>query len=155
LGILNWALISQAAELSAVHHIQIELIPEASELIGRNDITIKTDRTEIIEFRLTERARHIEVQVDKNSRNFKFENGRLRLMLEPHEMSGELQVTIHYAAKFDDPVPVQPTNMDNPGFGVTATISEKGSFLLAGAGWYPELVGSPASYRVTVTAPAA
>ena len=154
MGIFNWALISQAAELSAAHHLQIELIPETSKLIGRNDITIKTNGTEILEFRLAERATHIEVQVNKNPRNFNFENGRLRLTLNPHEMSGELQVTIHYAAKFDDPVPENPINTDNPGFGVTATISEKGSFLLAGAGWYPELVGSPASYRVTVTAPA-
>ena len=154
LGILNCALISQAAGLSAAHHIQIELIPDDSKLIGRNDITIKTNGTEVLEFRLAERATQIEVQVDKTPRNFNFENGRLGLALNPHEMSGELQVTIHYTAKFDDPVPEQPVNTDNPGFGVTATISQKGSFLLAGAGWYPELVGSPASYRVTVTAPA-
>ena len=153
LGILSCAVISQAAGLSAAHHIQIELIPGAKKLIGQNDIAIKSNGTEALEFRLSERATRIEVQINKNPRNFNFENGRLRLMLKPHERSGELQVTIHYAANFDDPVPVQPINMDNPGFGVTATISEKGSFLLAGAGWYPELVNSSASYRVTVTAP--
>ena len=64
-----------------------------------------------------------------------------------------MQVGIHYWAIFDDPVPVRPINTDNPGFGVNVTISQKGSFLLAGAGWYPELVGSTATYRVTVTAP--
>jgi hypothetical protein len=144
LGILSSAVISQAAGLSAAHHIQIELIPGAKKLIGQNDIAIKSNGTEALEFRLSERATRIEVQINKNPRNFNFENGRLRLMLKPHERSGELQVTIHYAANFDDPVPVQPINMDNPGFGVTATISEKGSFLLAGAGWYPELVNSSA-----------
>ena len=153
LVILSWAVISQAAGLSAAHHIQIELIPHAKKLSGRNDITIKTIGTEVLEFHLAERATRIEVQVNKNPRNFDFENGRLRLGLKPHERFGELQVTIHYTAKFDDPVPVHPINMDNPGFGVTGTISEKGSFLLAGAGWYPELVDSSASYRVTVTAP--
>jgi len=153
LGILSWAVISQAAGLSAAHHIQIELIPDAKKLIGRDDITIKTNGTEVLEFRLAKRATRIEVQVNKNPRNFNFENGRLRLTLKPHERFGELQVTILYAAKFDDPVPVHPINMDNPGFGVTGTISEKGSFLLAGAGWYPDLVDSPASYRATVTAP--
>jgi hypothetical protein len=152
-AIFIFAAISQAAGLSAAHHIQVELIPGAKMLIGQDDITIKTNGTEILEFRLTKRATRLEVQVNKNPRNFNFENGRLRLTLKPHELSGELQVTIHYAAKFDDPVPVHPINMDNPGFGVTATISEKGSFLLAGAGWYPELVDSPASYRVTITAP--
>jgi len=151
--ILSCAAMSQAAGLSAAHHIQVELIPGATALIGQNDITIKTNGTAVLEFRLSERATRIEVQVNKNPRNFNFENGRLRLTLKPPEMSGEVQVTIHYSATFDDPVPVHPINMDNPGFGVTATISEKGSFLLAGAGWYPELVDSTASYRVTVTAP--
>ena len=153
-GILSCAVISQAAGLSAAHHIQIELIPGAKKLIGQNDITIKSNGIEVLEFRLTKRATHIEVQVNKISRNFNFEDGRLRLTLKPHERSGEVQVTIHYSANFDDPVPVNPINMDNPGFGVTATISEKGSFLMAGAGWYPELVDSTATYRVTVTAPA-
>ena len=153
LGILSCAVVSQAAGLSAAHHIQIELMPGAKKLIGQNDITIKPNGTESLEFRLSERATRIEVQINKNPRNFDFENGRLRLMLKPHERFAELQITIHYAANFDDPVPVQPINMDNPGFGVTATISEKGSFLLAGAGWYPELVNSSANYRVTVTAP--
>ena len=153
MGILNCTVISQAAGLSAAHHIQIDLIPGASKLIGRNDISIKTNGAEVLEFRLAERATRIKVLVNNNPRNFNFENGRLRLSLTPGERTGEPQVTIHYTAKFDDPVPEHPINMDNPGFGVTATISEKGSFLLAGAGWYPELVGSPASYRVTVTAP--
>ena len=48
---------------------------------------------------------------------------------------------------------MRPVNTDNPGFGVTATISKQGSFLLAGAGWYPELVDSQATYKLTVTAP--
>ena len=47
-----------------------------------------------------------------------------------------------------------PLNTDNPGYGVSGTISKKGSFLLAGAGWYPELRGSRATYKVEVTAPA-
>jgi hypothetical protein len=153
LGILSCAVISQAAGLSAAHHIQIELIPGVKKLIGQNDITIKPNGTEALEFRLSERATRIEVQINKKPRNFNFENGHLRLMLKPHERFAELQVSIHYAANFDDPVPVQPINMDNPGFGVLATISEKGSFLLAGAGWYPKLVNSSANYRVTVTAP--
>ena len=153
LGILSCAMISQAARFSAAHRLQIELIPGAQKLIGQDDITINTDGTAVLEFRLTHRATRIEVQVNKNPRNFNFENGRLRLALKAPEISGEVQVSIRYSATFDDPVPTNPINTENPGFGVTATISEKGCFLLAGAGWYPELVDSTASYRVTVTAP--
>ncbi|MCP5050515.1 MAG: M1 family metallopeptidase, partial [bacterium] len=94
------------------------------------------------------------MEVNRNPRNFNFENGRLGLNLEADEQFHNVQVSIHYSAIFDDPVPVRPINTDNPGFGVTATISQKGGFLLAGAGWYPELVDSVATYRVEVSAPA-
>ncbi len=153
LGILGCAANSQAADLSAAHHIKIELFPADRTLTGRNDITIETNKTEILNFRLSDRANRIDVQVNGESRNFNFENGRLQLSLKPRELSGKVQVAIQYSAKFDDSVPVRPTNMDNPGFGVTATISDEGTFLLAGSGWYPELADSRTSYRVTITAP--
>lgn len=153
LGVLGGAVISEAAALSASHHIQIELFPAEMRLTGRNDITIKSHDTEVLEFKLSERATQVTVTVDKNPRDFQFENGRLRIGLKPGEQNGEVRVSVRYSAKFDDPVPIHPVNMDNPGFGVSATISERGSFLLAGAGWYPELLDCRATYRLTVTAP--
>ncbi len=145
---------SQAADLSAAHHLQIELIPAEKKLIGRDDITIKTDNTGILAFRVSENLTQIKVIVGNDQRNFELHNGRLLLRLKPHEQSAELQIRIQYSGIFDDPVPVRPVNTDNPGYGVTGTISPKGSFLLAGAGWYPELINSQATYRVTVEAPA-
>jgi hypothetical protein len=153
LGLLISAVLSQAAGLDAAHHIQIELIPKEKKLIGQNEVTIKNDGNGVLEFRLSERATHVETRVNQTPREFNFNNGRLRIPLKLHERSGELRVVIDYAAIFDDPVPTRPVNMDNPGFGVTATISEQGSFLLAGAGWYPELLDSQATYKLTVTAP--
>lgn len=153
-GIFSGASISQTTELKAVHRIQIELFPVEMKLTGQDDIAVKSNETEFLEFRLSERADKLKVQVNKKPRDFNFDNGLLRINLKPRERSGEVHVAIHYAAKFDDPFPVHPVNTDNPGFGVSATISEKGSFLLAGAGWYPELAGGTASYKLTVTAPA-
>ncbi len=153
LGILSCALISQAAGLNAAHHIRIEVFPTDKKLTGQNDITIQTKGTEVLEFRLSERATRIKVNVNREPRTFNFADGRLQLSLKPREFSAKVLVTIQYSAKFDDPVPVHPVNTDNPGFGVTATISEKGAFLLAGAGWYPELIDAQSTYRVTVTAP--
>ena len=145
---------SQAADLSAAHHLQIELVPAEKKLIGRDDITIKTDDTGILVFRVSENLTQIKVIVDNDQRSFELHNGRLLLRLKPHEQTAELQIRIQYSGIFDDPVPVRPVNTDNPGYGVTGTISPKGSFLLAGAGWYPELINSQATYRVTVEAPA-
>jgi hypothetical protein len=153
LAMLSASGYSQAVSLGAAHYIQIELFPSAKKLIGQDEVTIKADGTEVLEFRLTTRATRIEALVNQTPREFRFNNGRLQIPLKSHEQSGELRVVIHYSAIFDDPVPTRPVNMDNPGFGVTATISEQGSFLLAGAGWYPELVDSQATYKLTVTAP--
>ncbi len=153
LGLLSSAVLSQAAGLNAAHHIQIELIPNEKKLIGQNEVTIKNDGNGVLEFRLSKRATQVETRVNRTPREFNFNNGRLRIPLKLHERSGEVRVAIHYTAIFDDPVPTRPVNMDNPGFGVTATISQQGSFLLAGAGWYPELLDSQATYRLTVTAP--
>jgi hypothetical protein len=154
LTIFSCAAASQAAGLNAAHHIQVELVPDEMRLNGRDDITIQTHGIQVLEFRLSERISQLKVEVNQNPRNFNFENGRLGLNLEVDEQFHDVQVSIHYSAIFDDPVPVRPVNTDNPGFGVTATISQKGSFLLAGAGWYPELVDSVATYRVEVSAPA-
>ena len=97
------------------------------KLIGSDDITIKTDDSEILAFRVSENLTQIKVIVDNEPRNFEFNNGRLLLHLKPHEQSAELQITILYSGIFDDPVPVRPVNTDNPGYGVTGTISPKGS----------------------------
>ncbi len=135
LVIFGFAASSQAAELRAHHNLQIELYPASSKLTGIDDITIKSGATGILEFRLSERVSQLKVAVNKTPRSFDFENGRLKLTLEPQEQPPDLQITIRYSAIFDDPVPVRPVNVDNPGYGVAATISQKGSFLMAGAGW--------------------
>ena len=154
LGIFAFASVCQASGLHVHHNLRVELFPAAGKLIGIDDISIKSAAARILEFRISERVSQLTVAVNKQPHNFNFENGRIKLALEPQEQSPDLLVTISYAAIFDDPVPVRPVNADNPGYGVTATISEKGSFLLAGAGWYPELVGSQATYRLKVSAPA-
>jgi len=154
LTIFSCAAASQAAGLNAAHHIQVELVPDEMRLNGRDDITIQTNGIQVLEFRLSDRISQLKVEVNRNPRNFNFENSRLGLNLEADEQFDNVQVSIHYSVIFDDPVPVRPINTDNPGFGVTATISQKGGFLLAGAGWYPELVDSVATFRVEVSAPA-
>jgi len=70
------------------------------------------------------------------------------------EKDQKIHITIKYAAVFDDPVPVRPLNADNPGFGVSATITAHGSFLLAGSGWYPQWTQGHSNYLLKVIAPA-
>jgi hypothetical protein len=153
-GIFAYAADSRANGLHAHHDLRIELFPAAGRLTGVDNISIKSTSGRILEFHIADQAAQLNVAVNQKPRPFKFENGRLELILEPHEENADLLVSINYGSIFNDPVPVRPLNADNPGYGVTATISEKGSFLLAGAGWYPELAGSRATYRLNVRAPA-
>ena len=154
LTVIAAAAVSPAAELSAAHQLQIELVPAEMKLNGKDDITVDTNGIENLVFRVSENLTRIKVQVGNHPRDFVLKGGRLQISLLPREKFSKLKVSIQYSGIFDDPVPVRPVNTDNPGYGVTATISPRGSFLLAGAGWYPELMNSRASYRVYVSAPA-
>ena len=153
LAIVALSAASAAAELSAAHNLRIELVPAEKKLIGYDDITIQTAASKILAFRVSQNLTQVEVVVGNDQRDFELMNGRLQLNLEPHEQTAQLRIGIRYSGIFDDPVPARPLNTDNPGYGVTGTISSKGTFLLAGAGWYPELIDSRATYRVTVEAP--
>ena len=153
-AVLAFATGTRANGMHAHHELEITLFPDAGRLEGRDNITIKPTLGRIIEFNMAAQATQINVAVNRKPHPFKFEKGRLELTLEPQEQTAEVMVTIEYQGVFNDPVPVRPVNADNPGYGVTATISPKGSFLLAGAGWYPEMIGSRATYRLKVRAPA-
>jgi hypothetical protein len=143
---------SAAYGLSAAHDIQVQLFPSEKRLNLIDRLKIHTDDVALM-FSLSRRATSIRVEINAESRNFRFEKERLYVPLNPDERSREISITIRYSGIFDDPVPLQPVNTDNPGYGVSATISEVGSFLLAGSYWYPQLLGSRSTYRLKIIAP--
>jgi aminopeptidase N len=131
-----------AAALEVEHRLAIELMPPAHMLTGRDVLRIRVDDRRKLVFALSERVAQLRVEVDGKPRTFKFTNAELAVPLEPDERHRTIEVVITYEAIFNDPVPMTPLNTDNPGFGVTASITPTGTFLLAGAGWYPDLVDS-------------
>ncbi|MGD9132794.1 MAG: M1 family aminopeptidase [Desulfobacterales bacterium] len=147
------ASVCAAAADDARHDLRVELFPEKQTLQAVDRITIEKSPAARLAFTLSPRAAQIEVTVNGNFRKFEFEDGRLQLNLAAHEKKQEILVTIRYTAIFDDPAPVRPVNADNPGYGVSATISERGSFLLAGSGWYPHWAAGNSIYNLKVIAP--
>ena len=145
--------IGLATELDARHLLQVEIVPQEQKLRAGVEISIENIRSDSIAFRLSHRAEHVTVAVNGKPREFDFGNGQLRLKLAAGEKNHKIQISIHYTAVFDDPVPVRPVNADNPGYGVSATISERGSFLLAGSSWYPQWTGGHSAYTLKVVAP--
>ena len=150
--VLN-ASVCLGGELDARHRLQVEIFPQEQKLRAIDEITIVKSPHAGLNFELSRRAEQIEVAVNDTPREIHFKNGRLHVPLATDEKDKEIRVVIRYAAMFDDPFPVRPVNADNPGFGVSATISEAGSFLLAGSGWYPQWAEGHSVYTLKVVAP--
>ncbi len=146
----SWA---RASENTARHQIQVELFPDEQQLKVLDQISFEKNPGNRLTFKLSPRAEQIEISTDGKPRKFIFEDGRLQVGLPIDPQNQKVQITIGYTAIFNDPTPLRPVNTDNPGYGVSATISERGSFLLAGSGWYPHWTGGHSSYTLKVTAP--
>jgi hypothetical protein len=148
------SLATLANALSVEHNLAVELLSAQHKLIGVDHMNIRAGGQDTLTFLLAEKANLIEVTVNDRPRESRRQNELLQVSLDSGEKAIPIRVTIRYSGIFDDPVPLRPLNMDNPGFGVSASITEKGSFLLAGSHWYPELKGSQAVYHLKVRAPA-
>jgi hypothetical protein len=135
------------------HEINTTLFPSEKKLLGIDKIRVEPGGSDGLEFDLARSAQVSRVTVEGSVRSFTLRDGRLSIPIQPGEKSKVITVTIEYSAVFNDSVPDMPLNTDNPGYGVTGMISEKGCFLLEGAGWYPRIPGSRPTYRLTVEAP--
>jgi len=144
---------ASAGVLQVAHELNIELVPAAHLLVGRDNMSIRVDDRRKLVFSLSDRVTQIRVEVEGKPRTFKFSSSELEIPLEPDERRRALEVFIAYEAVFNDPLPVDPLNTDNPGFGVIGSISDAGTFLLSGAGWYPDLVDSQDTFLLRVNAP--
>ncbi len=133
------------------HDLQVRLFPEARRLTVEDRVTIGASAAGRLVFHLTPRAEELRVRRGGEDLPFTFRDGVARVSVPGN--GGTVSVTIAYGAVFDDPVPIRPVNTDNPGYGVTGSITGRGVFLLAGSGWYPEVPGADAAYTVRVSAP--
>ncbi len=150
-GLQAWA----AAPHGVHHDLTVQLVLAENKLIGSDTITLKKPAPGAINFYLAPAGRITNVRINGSTPSNTFQNGRLRIDLEPYGQSTDLKILIQYEATFDDDVPTNPVNTDNPGYGVTGIVSTKGTFLLAGAGWYPQMTGSgKETFLLTVKAPA-
>ncbi len=140
-----------AARLNVRHDLHLSLAPATHELKAVDRITAEGQGGPWPAMRLAPQARQISATLDGRAVAFTFRDGRLVLHARAATGAGVLE--IGYRCVFNDPVPLAPANSDNPGYGVTASISEKGTFLLPGAGWYPRVEGARAIYRLAVDAP--
>jgi hypothetical protein len=133
------------------HHLTVRLDPAGHRLRAQDRLDFHTPGVAAVDFHLADHLTIDSVTVNDASADFSFDNGRLNVVLP--RRSDAVRMLIEYNGRFDDPAPEQPLNTDNPGYGVTGTIQERGTMLLAGAGWYPSSDGWTEAFDLTVDAP--
>jgi hypothetical protein len=144
-----------AASATEVHHdLHVTLQPKDGSIIGQDRIRVEPGGDAVIDIFLAAHASNLTVRKNEQPAAFQREGSRIRLPLDAEERAAPFFLTVSYAAVFRDPVPNRPVNTDNPGYGVSGTISDKGTLLLAGSGWYPHVAAANATYRIRVAAPA-
>ncbi len=142
---------AQAARPAVRHHLTVTLDPAGHGLVAEDQIEVPASGLSKIEFHLADHLTVQSVTLNGFKSDYDFDAGRLRIALPRKQAVSRIQ--INYKGRFDDPVPDDPLNTDNPGFGVTGTIRAQGAMLLAGAGWYPESEGWKEAFDLTVNAP--
>ena len=139
-------------EVMAAGHIEqqlsIHLEPATHRLTAKATITLAGDRTEWPElFLLAPQARIEAVVADDRPLAFDFNRGRLRIPAA----GARSALVISYTVVFDDPVPRELVGIEDPSYGVRATIMPEGAYLSASSGWYPNVVDIPQKFTITIT----
>ncbi len=147
-------IVSPVAAFDVHHDLRIVLDPVGSRLEAVDTLTIGPAAPVDVVLQLSNKATGLDLKIDGGSAAFTFDNGRLRLKTGKAKGSDPIRISLAYTAVFDDPVPVMPANTDNPGYGVSATISPQGTLLLFGAGWYPHIDAERVTFSLNVEAPA-
>jgi hypothetical protein len=142
------------AAAGVVHDLTVRLEPEKHLLVGTDEIEVSGKAAVGLSFFLAPHAEIRRLTVNAKPAEYRFHRGRVSVS-PPETVPGKaLTLRVEYAAVFDDPYPETPANTDNPGFGVTGIVGEKGVFILSGAGWYPSFPASSERFSITVDAPA-
>jgi hypothetical protein len=154
LTLLALDVVPAAANPVADHRLHVRLRPDAQRLEGEDHVHVQPGGATSLGMVLGPQAVIHAVEIDGTPRPVRRTGAHLVMDLAPAERTGTLVLRLAYSARFDDRAPVLPLNTDNPGYGVTGTISPDGVLLLGGAGWYPSVAGARESLTVEVETPA-
>lgn len=135
------------------HELRIRLRPAEHLLIGEDSLSLLAASDDELTLTIAETARIEGVEINGASRPFSRKGDALIIDMASRDRGRPATLRLAYRIRFDDPYPEAPANTDNPGYGVVGTISESGTLLLGGSGWYPDVPGETAAFDLAVTAP--
>ncbi|MGE5188875.1 MAG: M1 family metallopeptidase [Gemmatimonadota bacterium] len=145
---------ARAAPAVIRHDLSVTLDPARHALAATDALTIRPGGAVRLDLALAGAATVKAVTSGGKPVPFLFEDGTIVLKTPEEEPGGTVDLAVAYEAPFDDTVPENPVNTENPGYGVTGAITDRGTFLSEEASWYPDIPGSQAVFRVRVDAPA-
>lgn len=153
--LLSWLLLLAPTPVGAgiEHHLYVRVEPEKRLLVGSDEISVSGKAATGRSFFLAPHAEIRKLTVGGRPAEYRFHRGRVSVDAPEPSPGESLRLQVEYAVVFDDPYPEAPANTDNPGFGVTGIVGEKGTFLLSGAGWYPVFPAVSERFSITVDAP--
>lgn len=133
--------------------IAITLMPSDHLLAGESTITFAPG-TRRVALRLAPSARIESVSIAGTRAPFSFSEGILSMDIPASAGREAIPVKVAYRAAFNDPLPQNSGSSEDPTYGVNGTITEQGTFLGDGAGWYPAPAALPRKRYIRVSAPA-
>jgi hypothetical protein len=149
-----WLAYSDTGMVASVRHeLEITLFPDIHRLTGIDKMFIGAGDESSLVLSLSPQGDIKRIEINRSPENFVFKNAPLQVPLTSNQKNQQIQLTVWYAGQFNDAVPRTPVNTDNPGYGGTGIVSDEGTFLLSGAGWYPSISAQTTSFQVQMDAP--
>lgn len=137
----------------AVHHeLELHLMPTQGRLQAKQRITLPAGGTSLRLF-IGPQVHIQSLTLEGSPLEFSFGRGLLDVRLPRGLRGSPITLELLYAGQFADSVPQAPINNEDPTYGVAATITEQGTFLSGGSGWYADPRLDNATWSVKVTAP--
>lgn len=128
----------------------VRLDPETHSLAGQATLSLAAAQDGWpVGYRLAPNAEIDSIEADGRPLPFSFKQG----ILHVSPGSNATSLTLTYRVRFDDPVPQATIGIEDPSYGVTATIMPQGVFLSSVAAWHPVPVDRDSRFRVTIAGP--
>lgn len=150
-----WGMAPSQVLAAIEHRVDVSLHPNEGRVEVQDVITLGQDAAHAEGWLLLPAgARNVSLRIAGwrvHVEDSQLRDGRLPL---PETPQGSFEVA--YSVSYDDQPPEAPFAFDNPGFGVGATVSERGVMLLGGSGWHLRVAGGASceqSYTFTIDAP--
>jgi aminopeptidase N len=144
------ALVMPAPALSGLHQDLVVTLDPATRSLDVQATLRQTEGTAgwPAVLLLASSAQITSLSADETPLPIDFSGGRLSIA----RVSKARQLQLAYRVAFADPVPQDPVGIEDPSYGVSATIGPKGAFLSAGSFWHPIVPAGESLFTVTISA---